>query len=167
MTISKRIGTSWTNSSASIGSIKLLGSCFGLGYIKKAPGTLGSLPGIALFLVTRNFGAWPQIGLFFTFTLIAIGISERIERIDRSIDPEEVVIDEAVGMWATLLFIWNASFGTILAGFILFRLLDILKPFPINLFQTFRGGTGIVADDLAAGMVANLILRVLLLNGII
>ena len=167
MTISKRIGTSWTNSSASIGSIKLLGSLFGLGYIKKAPGTLGSLPGIALFLVTRNFGAWPQIGLFFTFTLIAIGISERIERIDRSIDPEEVVIDEAVGMWATLLFIWNASFGTILAGFILFRLLDILKPFPINLFQTFRGGTGIVADDLAAGMVANLILRVLLLNGII
>ncbi|PKL45530.1 MAG: phosphatidylglycerophosphatase A [Candidatus Riflebacteria bacterium HGW-Riflebacteria-1] len=167
MTISKRIGTSWTNSSASIGSIKLLGSCFGLGYIKKAPGTLGSLPGIALFLATRNFGAWPQIGLFFTFSLIAIGISERIERIDRSIDPEEVVIDEAVGMWATLLFIWNASFGTILAGFILFRLLDILKPFPINLFQTFRGGTGIVADDLAAGMVANLILRVLLLNGII
>ncbi|PKL50818.1 MAG: phosphatidylglycerophosphatase A [Candidatus Riflebacteria bacterium HGW-Riflebacteria-2] len=167
MTTSKRIGTSWTSSSASIGSIKLLGSCFGLGYIKKAPGTLGSLPGIALFMATRNLGAWPQIGLFFTFTLIAIGVSERIEKIDRSIDPEEVVIDEALGMWATLLFIWDASYTAIFAGFILFRLLDILKPFPINLFQTFRGGTGIVADDLAAGMVANLILRIILLNGII
>ena len=167
MTTSKRIGTSWTSSSASIGSIKLIGSCCGLGYIKKAPGTLGSLPGIALFLATRNLGAWPQIGLFFTFTLIAIGVSERIEKIDRSIDPEEVVIDEAVGMWTTLLFIWDTSFGAILTGFILFRLLDTLKPFPINLFQSFRGGTGIVADDLAAGMIANLILRIILLNGLI
>lgn len=139
----------------------------GLGYISRAPGTFGSMPGVALFLLTRNMGNWTQIGLFFLFCLLAIGISERIEKIDRSKDPEEVVIDEAVGMWATLLFIWDASFAVVLVGFLLFRLLDILKPFPINLFQTYRGGTGIVADDLAAGMVANLILRVLLLQGIL
>lgn len=167
MTTSKRIGSSWTNSSASTQTIKLLGSCLGLGYISRAPGTFGSIPGIVLFLLTRNLGSWTQIGLFFLFCLLAIGISERIEKIDRSKDPEEVVIDEAVGMWATLLFIWDASFSVVLAGFLLFRLLDILKPFPINLFQTYRGGTGIVADDLAAGMVANLILRVLLLQGVL
>ncbi len=167
MTISKRIGTSWTNSSASVNTIKLLGSCLGLGYIKKAPGTFGSLPGILLFLATRNMQTWAQILLFLAFCLIAMGIAEKIERIDRSKDPEEVVIDEAIGMWATLFLIWDASFLTILAGFLLFRFFDIFKPFPINLFQTFRGGTGILADDLAAGMAANFILRLLLIKGIL
>lgn len=167
MTTSKRIGSSWTNSSASIQTIKIIGSCFGLGYISKAPGTFGSIPGVVLFLLTRNFSPWTQAGLFFGFCLLAIGISERIERIERNKDPEEVVIDEAVGMWATLFLIWDSSFSVILVAFVLFRLLDILKPFPINLFQTYRGGTGIVADDLAAGMVANLIMRLLLLQGIL
>ncbi|HMM58604.1 MAG TPA: phosphatidylglycerophosphatase A, partial [Candidatus Rifleibacterium sp.] len=63
--------------------------------------------------------------------------------------------------------IWDASILTILVGFLLFRLFDILKPFPVNLFQTFRGGTGILADDLAAGMLTNFILRILLLRGIL
>lgn len=167
MTISKRIGTSWTNSSASTGSIKLIGSCFGLGYIKKSPGTFGSLPGILLFLMTRNMQSWAQILLFVLFCLVSIGIAEKIEKIDRSKDPEEIVIDEAAGMWLSLFMIWDASLLTILVAVILFRFFDIFKPFPVNLFQTFRGGTGILADDLAAGMLANFILRLLLLKGII
>lgn len=167
MTISKRIGTSWTNSSASITTIRLLGSCFGLGYFTRAPGTLGSLPGILLFLATRNLSTWAQIGIFFAFCLLAIGISEKLEKIERTKDPEEIVIDEAVGMWVSLLFIWDASFATILIGFLIFRFLDIFKPFPVNLFQTFRGGTGIIADDIASGMLANFILRILLLKGIL
>ena len=167
MTISKRIGTSWTNGSASVSTIKLLGSCLGLGYIKKAPGTFGSIPGIILFLLTRNMQTWVQILVFMIFCLLAIGIAEKIEKIDRSKDPEEVVIDEAAGMWLSLFLIWDASILTIIAGFVLFRLFDILKPFPVNLFQTFRGGTGILADDLAAGMLTNFILRLLLLRGIL
>ncbi len=167
MITSKRIGTSWTNSSASTSTIKLLGSCLGLGYIKKAPGTFGSIPGIILFLLTRNMQTWIQILVFMGFCLLAIGIAEKIEKIDRSKDPEEVVIDEAAGMWLSLFLIWDASIMTILAGFLLFRLFDTLKPFPVNLFQTFRGGTGILADDLAAGMLVNFILRLLLLRGIL
>ncbi|MDD3146661.1 MAG: phosphatidylglycerophosphatase A [Candidatus Riflebacteria bacterium] len=167
MTISKRIGTSWTNSSASIQTIKLLGSCFGLGYIRRAPGTFGSLPGIALFLATRNLQVWAQIMLFLLFCLIAIGVAEKIEKIERSKDPEQIVIDEAAGMWMSLFLIWDASFTTVLVGFIIFRFFDIFKPFPVNLFQTFRGGTGIIGDDLAAGMLTNFILRLLLLKGII
>ena len=166
MITSKRIGTSWTNSSASVSTIKLLGSCLGLGYIKRAPGTFGSIPGIVLFLLTRNLQTWVQILVFMGFCLFAIGIAEKIEKIDRSKDPEEVVIDEAAGMWLSLFLIWDASILTILVGFLLFRLFDILKPFPVNLFQTFRGGTGILADDLAAGMLTNFILRILLLRGI-
>ncbi len=167
MITSKRIGTSWTNSSASVSTIKLLGSCLGLGYIKRAPGTFGSIPGIVLFLLTRNLQTWVQILVFMGFCLFAIGIAEKIEKIDRSKDPEEVVIDEAAGMWLSLFLIWDASVLTILVGFLLFRLFDILKPFPVNLFQTFRGGTGILADDLAAGMLTNFILRILLLRGIL
>ncbi|HMM60343.1 MAG TPA: phosphatidylglycerophosphatase A, partial [Candidatus Rifleibacterium sp.] len=94
MITSKRIGTSWTNSSASVSTIKLLGSCLGLGYIKRAPGTFGSIPGIVLFLLTRNLQTWVQILVFMGFCLFAIGIAEKIEKIDRSKDPEEVVIDE-------------------------------------------------------------------------
>ena len=167
MITSKRIGTSWTNSSASVSTIKLLGSCLGLGYIKRAPGTFGSIPGIVLFLLTRNLQTWVQILVFMGFCLFAIGIAEKIEKIDRSKDPEEVVIDEAAGMWLSLFLIWDASVLTILVGFLLFRLFDILKPFPVNLFQTFRGGTGILADDLAAGMLTNFILRLLLLRGVL
>lgn len=167
MITSKRIGTSWTNSSASVSTIKLLGSCLGLGYIKRAPGTLGSIPGIILFLLTRNLQTWLQTLVFMGFCLFAIGIAEKIEKIDRSKDPEEVVIDEAAGMWLSLFLIWDASVLTIFIGFLLFRLFDILKPFPVNLFQTFRGGTGILADDLAAGMLTNFILRLLLLRGVL
>ena len=167
MITSKRIGTSWTNSSASTSTIKLLGSCLGLGYAKKAPGTFGSIPGVVLFLLTRNLQTWLQILIFMGFCLFAIGIAEKIEKIDRSKDPEEVVIDEAAGMWLSLFLIWDASVMTIIVGFVLFRLFDILKPFPVNLFQTFRGGTGILADDLAAGMLTNFIIRLLLLRGIL
>ncbi len=145
----------------------MLGSCFGLGYIRQAPGTFGSLPGIALYMLTRDMQTWAQILLFMVFCLLALGVAEKIEKIERSKDPEEVVIDEAAGMWLSLFLLWDTSFLTILAGFMLFRFFDIFKPFPVNLFQTFRGGTGILADDLAAGMLTNFILRLLLLKGVL
>ncbi|MDN5278261.1 MAG: phosphatidylglycerophosphatase [Clostridiales bacterium] len=167
MTISKRIGTSWTSSSKGSGLLKFLGSCCWLGYLPKAPGTFGSIAGIALFLLTRNYNQLVQTGILFVFILSAIGISERLEKVLRTKDPQEVVIDEAAGMWLALIFIWDASSAVIVTGFILFRLFDILKPFPISLFQTFRGGVGILADDIAAGMLTNLILRILIIKGIL
>lgn len=166
MTISKRIGTSWTSSSTGTGVIKLLGACFGLGYLPKAPGTFGSLFGLLLYWLFKDFSHLVQGTSLFIFILLAMGISEKLEKILRSKDPEEIVIDEAAGMWVSLIFIGDLSWPAIIAGLILFRLLDILKPFPINLFQTFRGGTGILADDLAAGMLTNFILRLLVLRSI-
>ncbi|GAB4268034.1 MAG: phosphatidylglycerophosphatase A [Candidatus Rifleibacteriota bacterium] len=167
MTISKRIGASWTNSSTGSALIKILGTCFGLGYLPKAPDTFGSLAGIALYLLTKNFSLMFQAFFIFIFCLLAIGISERLEKTLRTKDPQEVVIDEAAGMWITLIFIADIGLSHILVGFLVFRFLDIFKPFPINLFQTFRGGTGILADDLASGMIANVILRLLILKGIL
>ncbi len=161
MTISKKIGTSWTSSSSGASLIKLLGTCFGLGYLPKAPGTFGSLFGIGLFLLTKDYSVLMQVVLFFVFMLLALGTAEKLEKIMRCKDPEAVVVDEAAGMWISLFFIWDASWLVITVGFIIFRLLDILKPFPINLFQSFRGGMGVVADDISAGMLTNFILRLL------
>lgn len=77
-------------------------------------------------------------------------------------DPGAIVIDEVVGMAVALLGL-PLTPATIIGGFILFRLLDIIKPFPVGwLDRRLSGGTGIVADDVAAGIIANLILRVLL-----
>lgn len=167
MTISKKTGTSLTSSSASNKAVKLLGSCFGIGYLPRLRDTAGSLAGLALLLLTKHLTAWIQLIIVFVFILLAIGISEQIERIEKCKDPAIVVIDEALGMWISLLLIWEINFVTIAIAFILFRFFDVFKPFPINLFQTFKGGTGIVADDLAAGMLSNLILRLILLRGFI
>lgn len=167
MTISKKIGTSWTNSSASNQVIYLIGTCFGLGYLPKAPGTYGSIPGIGIFLLTKDLPPLIQVGLLFAATLVSIGVADRIEKLERTKDPQHVVIDEVLGMWLTLLFIWNTEWSAILIGFLLFRFFDILKPFPLNLFQSFRGGTGIIADDLAAGMLANLTLRIIITQNFI
>lgn len=144
-----------------------MGSCFGIGYLPKLRDAAGSLLGVVLLLLTRHLASWVQISIVFLLIMLAIGISERIERLERCKDPAIVVIDEALGMWVALLLIWEINFITVAIAFILFRFFDAFKPFPINLFQTFRGGTGIVADDLAAGMLSNLILRLILLRGFI
>ena len=167
MTISKRIGTSWTSSSAGTEAIKLIGACFGLGYLPKAPGTFGSLFGLGLYYLCKDLSNLAHGTILFIFILLAIGVSEKLEKALRSKDPEEVVIDEAAGMWISLIFIGDLSLSALIFGLLMFRLLDILKPFPINLFQTFRGGTGILADDVAAGMITNFILRLLVLRGIL
>ncbi|MBI3038359.1 phosphatidylglycerophosphatase A [bacterium] len=132
-----------------------------------APGTVGSLLGIPIFFLANRFSVWAQCVVFVLFCLLAIGTADWTSRIVREEDPSIVVIDEVVGMWATLLFLWRDDWVVILIGFLLFRAFDILKFFPLSLFETFRGGVGIVLDDVAAGMFANICLRVILLTGLL
>ena len=166
MTISKRTGISWTNSPFVNQLILLSSSGFGLGRVPYLPGTVGSLLGLFLAWGTSGLSAWLQIVLFVLFALAAIGISERAEQLSKTQDPDFIVIDEMVGMWVTMLFLWRFDTTALILGFLLFRLFDVLKFFPLNLFEGFRGGLGIVMDDLAAGMLANVVLRLLLLSGI-
>lgn len=165
MTTSKRIGTSWTSSSAGSRLLTHLAAGFGLGYLPYCPGALGSIPGVLLFLVSKNAAVWLQVALFTLCSMAVIGICERAERVSRVPNPPFVVIDRMIGMWACLLFLWHTETGVIITGLVLFHLLVTLKPFPISLFGCFPGGIGIVADDLSAGIFANLSLRVLLLLG--
>lgn len=166
MTISEKTNYSWKNRPEAKRFIRLLGSCCYLGYIKKYPGTFGSLPGIVFFLMTRDYNIWLQGIILAVFLVFAIIVSQAMEDLDETKDPVEIVIDETAGMWIALFGLWDANLTMIISAFLLFRVLDVLKPFPIPIFQTFKGGKGIVADDVAVGMITNLIIRLLLLKGV-
>jgi phosphatidylglycerophosphatase A len=93
--------------------------------------------------------------------MVAIWASQLVHRLLQRQDPSEVVIDEVAGFLLTMLWI-PLSWGTLLAGFLLFRLFDIWKPWPAGPAEKLHGGLGIVLDDLVAGLYANLGLRIIL-----
>ncbi|MDD2390321.1 MAG: phosphatidylglycerophosphatase A [Desulfobacterales bacterium] len=132
------------------------------GYIGKipfAPGTFGTLPGVLICYVMSCMGIPAAVGIAVLLTIVSIWISERAEFLLNQKDPGCIVIDEIAGMAITLLGLpFNAL--TVVAGFVLFRLFDILKPWPVGyLDRNLSGGTGIVLDDVAAGILANIVIR--------
>ncbi len=131
----------------------------GAGKVPVAPGTLGTLPGLLLaWWVTGWHVGW-QAFFVFGFCLLAIWVAGQAAAILGAKDPGAIVIDEIAGMLVACIGLsLTLTNGIIL--FILFRLFDILKPFPVGwLDRRLDGGLGIVADDLAAGLLANLIFR--------
>jgi phosphatidylglycerophosphatase A len=132
------------------------------GYFPIAPGTVGSAAGLIVYLLvwwTRS--PILEAGLIAATFVIGTWAATHAERYFGGIDPGPVVIDEVLGMLITLAFIpvgWSGA----LAGFVLFRVFDVLKPFPANRLETFHGGFGIMADDAMAGVYANLVLRLLI-----
>ena len=139
-----------------------IATLFGTGFVPGAPGTLGSLFGlmgyVITFLIVGEIGVGAlSAGLLFA----AIWSSDLAARQLKQKDPLCIVIDEVVGMWITLL--GTQSHGPVLLlGFLLFRFFDIVKPFPIKNIEKLPGGFGIVLDDVAAGIYANVSLRLVL-----
>lgn len=137
-----------------------LATGLGSGYAPVAPGTAGSLLGLLLFWMIR---AWPvpwQLGACLAlFVLGALAAGRVANRVGRA-DPGIVVVDEVLGMWLTLVLVPFSLF-TVTAGFFLFRALDVLKPYPARDLEDLHGGVGIMADDVAAGVYANLVLQLL------
>ena len=136
-----------------------LATAAGLGYLPVAPGTWGSLPGVALAWALGGVGQ----GLALVAALAAVVLlgtwaaGQAARHVGRE-DPGIVVVDEVAGQMMTLLFL-PPSPRVLLAGFLLFRVLDILKPFPARSLERLPGGPGIMADDLAAGIYGNLLLQ--------
>jgi phosphatidylglycerophosphatase A len=130
------------------------------GYMPKAPGTWGSLLGVGLWLGLRRLELMPYLAIvaaFFILGAVCAGAGEKI--LDRG-DPGIVVIDEIVGQWIALA---AAPYhpAAILSGFLLFRIFDILKPFPAGwLDRHIHGGLGIMLDDVVAGFYALLVLQI-------
>ncbi len=139
--------------------IKLSATFFFLGYSPIAPGTVGTIGAVFLFLLVMFV---PQIYyLIFVsiFTAFSIFVSNKCLTFYDNKDPGEVVIDEVCGFLFTMIFI-PFSWINIIMGFILFRIFDIIKPYPIKKIENLKGGYGIVLDDVLAGLYANIIMQI-------
>jgi phosphatidylglycerophosphatase A len=136
---------------------------FGCGYFPWGPGTAGSLAALIIALVLHIYsGAGRPVLLVITLLLLAPAIwaSTQTARLLDKKDPSIVVIDEVLGQWVTLLGATALRWKSFCAAFLLFRLFDIWKPWPVRDFEKLPEGVGIVADDLAAGIYAALILYI-------
>jgi phosphatidylglycerophosphatase A len=138
---------------------RVVATGFGSGYSPFAPGTAGSLVGLLLFLPLAGL-AWPaQLAAVVSVTLVGVLAAGRVARLLGRKDPGLVVVDEVAGQWITLVALPFTPV-TALAGFVLFRAMDIVKPWPARDLERLPGGLGIMADDVAAGIYAHLLLRV-------
>ncbi len=135
---------------------------FGIGLLPGIPGTFGTAGAIPLYVLMGSLGARYRALLLLVVVIGAIWSSHRAQRVLRKADSREIVIDEVAGFLLTTAFL-PFTWLTLIAGFLLFRFFDILKPPPIRkIEQEVRGGLGVVLDDLVAGVYAHLSLRLLL-----
>lgn len=141
-------------------AVIFLATGFYIGKLPFAPGTFGSLIGLPLSFTLAGISLGPAILFTLIFTLFATYIADAAEKLLKQKDPGCIVIDEIAGMVVALIGL-PFNLITVVIGFIIFRILDISKPFPIrNLDKRISGGLGVVADDLVAGLIANLLLRI-------
>jgi phosphatidylglycerophosphatase A len=141
-----------------------IGTWFGCGLSPVAPGTVGSLGALLVAWPLIHFCGWPPLW----FAILAIALtpggmwaSDRTARIKQLKDPQIVVVDEVVGQWLAMAGATRLDVAHIAAAFLLFRLFDIFKPWPVRQLEALPGGVGIVADDLMAGIYAALVLTAL------
>lgn len=140
---------------------KTVATCFGVGYFPAAPGTFGSAAGVLFsWLLHRN----PTVSLIGLAAVIVLGFwsAGSAARQTGKNDPSCVVIDEVAGMMLALVWL-PARWPVVLAGFLLFRLLDITKPWLIRKAERLPGSAGIMLDDLLAGLAVQFLLRAALI----
>jgi phosphatidylglycerophosphatase A len=159
-----------TEAVSSKGWTTLVATFFGVGRLKPGPGTWGSLATVILWAVISLFlpAAWIfPANLLFVILAVAVGIpaATSVARATGIKDPQFVVIDETAGQLVTLLGA-PLSWKSFLAGFILFRAFDIVKPYPVRQLERLPEGIGIVVDDVAAGLYALAVMQLLLHFGL-
>lgn len=140
----------------------LLGTMGGVGYVPILPGTAGTGIGVIIYLIFSKIGVLSNPLSYLVMLVIFVGagvwISGRCNQYFKGNDNSSIVIDE-VGGFLIAMFALPFSMRFLLLGFILFRTFDITKPFKIEKIQKLPGGWGIMADDIAAGVLANLVLQ--------
>lgn len=133
----------------------LFATFFGCGYFPWGPGTIGSLAGIAIAAVLHfvsGLNRWTLLVATAALFGPSIWAATKTARLVGREDPGLVVVDEVLGQWVTLLGAAIIDWRTLAAAFLLFRLFDIWKPWPVRKFEKLPEGVGIVADDIAAGV---------------
>ena len=161
--------------------ISLVITTFGVGYLPLAPGTYGSMVGVAIYSVLAStfaafrYSAAPAspeaivatihaviLIAFLLFILLGIWAASRSVELLGNTDAPEAVVDEVIGQLVVFLFIpFTSSWLLIGAGFLLFRLFDVWKPYPIDHLQDLPGGIGVCADDILAGVYAGVCLSII------
>jgi len=138
-----------------------IATCGYLGYVPFAPGTFGSAAGLVVYAAVRWSGS-PVLELGAIILVFAVGVwsAQAAETHFARVDPGPVVVDEVVGMLITLAFIPVTITGAIV-GFLIFRVFDVIKPWPANRLESLHGGLGVMADDAMAAVYGNILLRLL------
>ena len=147
---------------------RVLVSFFGLGYGPIAPGTWGSFGAVVLYLLLRyaldGVPWWTLLFLIVAACAVSLLFGSWAVAYYGSTDPRPVVIDEVAGMWLSVMLVPMRSPTAVLwvcgAAFVLFRILDILKLPPARQLERLGAGAGILCDDLAAGLQANIVLQI-------
>jgi phosphatidylglycerophosphatase A len=144
---------------------KLIASVFGIGYIKGGGTVAAMFTCVALYLM------WPFSRLYQPLYMCLIGaiilllgvyVGNKVERYWGK-DNYKVVIDEVAGMWITMLFVPAGNVWLLISGLILFRFFDIVKPLFIRRMEALPAGTGVMMDDVLAGIYANIVLQIIML----
>lgn len=140
---------------------KLFGSGFYTGYIPLASGTFGSLVALLIYFIPGFENIYVIIPAIIIFAIWGIQIGNKFES-EYGKDPAECTIDEIVGMWITLLFVPKDIFVA-LTAFVVWRTMDIIKPFPARKSESLKGGLGIMADDVISSIYSLIIVHLILL----
>lgn len=156
---------------------RILTSCFGLGFMPVAPGTLGSIPVAVIYILARQAGIETLANIILMTIIAVLGSIVCIKFSHAAItatgkkDPGEIVADEVAGQAVTFMFaVYQPDccpLAITAAGFILFRICDIFKPWPARSLEKLSMGWGILADDLMAGLYAGFILLLLIKTGLL
>ncbi len=140
--------------------VKFLACGFGSGLLPVAPGTFGTLAGVPICLLCLPLPWFLRLLFVLALTALSVYVASRAEEIYQKKDDQRIVIDEIVGFQVAMLpvAITGLHLGV---AFVLFRIFDILKPFPLNRLQSLPGGWGVVMDDVGAGVYAGILMLLL------
>ena len=145
---------------------KLLGSGFYTGYIPFASGTFGSIAGLIIYYIPGFENPFVIIPAIIIFSFYGIYVGSKFEKLYGK-DPAECTIDEIVGMWISLLFLPKEIWISVIV-FLIWRIFDIIKPFPARRLEKLKGGLGIMIDDIISSFYVLLLVHLFILfyNGV-
>jgi phosphatidylglycerophosphatase A len=139
-----------------------IATCGYLGYVPIAPGTFGSAAGLLVYFAVRSTGSTAvELGVIVALFAVGIWSGTVAEHHFGGVDPAPVVMDEVVGMLITLALLPPVNMVGVLVGFLVFRVLDVVKPWPSARFEFLPGGLGVMADDGMAAIYGNVVMQVL------
>jgi phosphatidylglycerophosphatase A len=141
-------------------TIKFLACGFGSGLAPVAPGTFGTLAGVPICLLCLPLPWFFRLLVVLALMALSVYVAGRAEEIYSKKDDQRIVIDEIIGLQVTMLPV-TITILHLCAGFVLFRIFDIFKPFPLNNLQNMPGGWGVVLDDVGAGIYAGALMLLL------